>query len=438
MDHHIAAAPSKLIDALRFDLKSTAPYILSRRSVTMYPQGASVLSPTGVNMARITLGGQDLWIDPATIRCQFTCVNNDATKSLQPISWLPNCLFQRARVMIGGTVLEDVQAFNRWSQLNAAIIEPSDWAQSEAVMGFGGTLVQDLTSSQGTKNHPKACSIPAGGQLTVQMRLPLGIIKANKMLSQRFAAPTFEFYLEQAANCLQVGSSWSSSFTLQNFCIKADLLELDSSVENAYYKALLSGQNLSFSYQTPWLQLQSVPSGATSLAISLVRAYTRLNSIFTSFQGAGSPVTDFSCPFPAILAAAGTDSESMTLTDPTTTFQVAIDSRLFPEVPASSVAEFYSMLEKACQTHASYLNPLAIDRYDYMSSNFVHGVALARVIPTKAEEEPAGFSGLNTRSGSLIRLSWQNLSNSAIQNLYTFLVAEAVCVIGEQGAFVYD
>ena len=40
MEHHVAAAPSKLVDALRYDLKSTAPYILSRRSATMYPQGA--------------------------------------------------------------------------------------------------------------------------------------------------------------------------------------------------------------------------------------------------------------------------------------------------------------------------------------------------------------------------------------------------------------
>jgi hypothetical protein len=271
------------------------------------------------------------------------------------------------------------------------------------------------------------------------MRLPLGLLTSGKMLSQRFAASTFEFYLEQAANCLVQGSGYSQSFQIQNFCVKADLLELDSSVENAYYKALLSGQNLSFSYQTPWLQLQSVPTGSTSLAVSLVRAYTRLNAIFASFQSAGSPVTDVTCPFPQVLANAGNNSQQMVLTDPTTTFQVAIDSRLFPEVPAASVAEFYSMLEKACQTHASTLNPLAIDRYDFCNSSFVNAVALARVIPTGAEEPPAGFSGLNTRSGSLIRLAWQNLSGSAnLTNLYTFLVAECVCVIGEQGAFAYD
>jgi hypothetical protein len=273
--------------------------------------------------------------------------------------------------------------------------------------------------------------------LTVQMRLPLGIIEANKLLSQRFAAPTFEFYLEQAANCLQQGA-FSQSFTLQNFQVKVDLLELDSSVENAFYRSLLEGKSLSFSYQTPWLQLQSVPTGSTSLAISLVRAYTRLNTIFTSFQAAGSPVVDFACPFPQVLNASGNDTTQMSLTDPGTTFQVSIDSRLFPEVPAASVAEFYSMLEKACQAHSSKLNPLSIDRYDFLNDTTIFGLALNRVIPTKAEAEPAGFSGLNTRSGSLIRVIFQNLNNNAITNLYTYLVAEAVCVISEQGAFVYD
>jgi len=437
MEHHVAAAPSKLVNALRYDLKSTAPYILSRRSATMYPQGASVLSPTGVNMARITLGGQDLWIDPATIRVQFTVVNNSTTQSLLPISWLPNCLFQRCRVLIGGTVLEDVLAFNRWSQMQAAAIYPEMWQQAEAVTGFGCTLAQKGTATTVYTDNPKPCRIPPGGQLTVQMRLPLGIIEANKLLSQRFAAPTFEFYLEQAANCLTQGS-FSQSFTLQNFQVKVDLLELDSSVENAFYRSLLEGKSLSFSYQTPWLQLQSVPTGSTSLAVSLVRAYTRLNTIFTSFQARGSPVVDFACPFPQVLNASGNDSTEMSLTDPGTTFQVSIDSRLFPEVPAASVAEFYSMLEKACQAHSSKLNPLSIDRYDFINDRTIFGLALNRVIPTKAEAEPAGFSGLNTRSGSLIRVIFQNLNNAAITNLYTYLVAEAVCVISEQGAFVYD
>ena len=437
MEHHVAAAPSKLVDALRYDLKSTAPYILSRRSATMYPQGASVLSPTGVNMARITLGGQDLWIDPATIRVQFTIVNNSATLALIPISYLPNCLFQRVRVMIGGTVLEDVLSFNRWSQLQAAAIAPEMWQQAEAVMGFGCTLAQKGTATTVYTDNPKPCRIGPGKQLTVQMRLPLGIIEANKLLSQRFAAPTFEFYLDQATNSLNQGG-FSQSFSLQNFQVKVDLLELDSSVENAFYRSLMEGKSLSFSYQTPWLQLQSVPAGSTSLAMSLVRAYTRLNTIFTSFQAAGSPVPDFTCPFPQVLANSGNDTTQMTLKDPGTTFQVSIDSRLFPEVPAASVAEFYTMLEKACQAHASKLNPLSIDRYDFLNNTTIFGLALNRVIPTKAEAEPAGFSGLNTRSGSLIRVIFQNLNNAAITNLYTFLVAEAVCVISEQGAFVYD
>ena len=358
MEHHIASAPSKLIDALRFDLQSTAPYILSRRSVTMWPQGSSVLSPQGANVVRCTLGGQDLWIDPSTLRAQFTVVNKGSTP-LCPVDWLPNCLFSRCRVMIGGTVLEDVQGFHRWSHMMAAMIEPSEWAISEAVMGFGGSAVQDGVILHTAKAHPSPCTIPGGGQLTVQMRLPLGIIKANKLLSQRFAAPTFEFYLAPAAD--SVWSGGSTSFEIQNFQMKVDLLELDSSVENSFYRALLAGQSLSFSYQTCWLQSQSFAPGSTSLAVSMVRAYTRLNSLFASFSGAGSAVTDFQCPFPQILAAAGGDSELMSLTDPSTNFQVAIDSRLFPEMPCSSVAEMYSMLEKATQTHSSTLKPLSID-----------------------------------------------------------------------------
>ena len=56
----------------------------------------------------------DGWLDPSTVRLTYTLVNNDGTSTrvLRPISG-PWCFFRRARCLVGGAIVDDVDYYNR-------------------------------------------------------------------------------------------------------------------------------------------------------------------------------------------------------------------------------------------------------------------------------------------------------------------------------------
>ena len=66
-----------LIDGLTFKLDPTANYVSSRQSVTYYTQGANIYqSGSGSRVIRFTLSGNGQYLDPSTVRLNFTLVNN--------------------------------------------------------------------------------------------------------------------------------------------------------------------------------------------------------------------------------------------------------------------------------------------------------------------------------------------------------------------------
>ena len=75
-----------LLDSLDFSLPPASTAVTDRRQhVRAYPTSASTLSPTGTRTVRIRLGGDD-FIDPHSVRLQYTIVNEVADKPLTPVS----------------------------------------------------------------------------------------------------------------------------------------------------------------------------------------------------------------------------------------------------------------------------------------------------------------------------------------------------------------
>ena len=56
-----------------------------RQHVRAYPISASSLSPTGTQTVRIRLGGDD-FVDPHSVRLQFTIVNGDGAHELSTMA----------------------------------------------------------------------------------------------------------------------------------------------------------------------------------------------------------------------------------------------------------------------------------------------------------------------------------------------------------------
>ena len=51
------------------------------------------------------------WLDPSTLQLQFK-LKNDENKGLYVVGQ-PHTFFRRARLMCGGTVVEDIDQYNR-------------------------------------------------------------------------------------------------------------------------------------------------------------------------------------------------------------------------------------------------------------------------------------------------------------------------------------
>ena len=442
MESYIGAAPSSLISQLDFSLQSTAPYVIQRRSVRMYPTSASTFTPNTVNVCRITLASEGEWLDPSTLRFACTVVNNatGAADHFKPYSTSASCLFQRVREMCGGTVISDVLNYARTAETFQNKLEPTEWQFSEGVLGFGGTQfgmpnidIYDPNDPNGktcpAKRHPRPGKIRAGRQYTCVQRLLTGLCKSNKLIQLRVCPLTYELTLEVPSKV----SIWSQNYSLVNCYMLCDLITLDSSVQNSYYKSLLSGAALSL-VVPQYTTIQYPITNAATLAIVVQRAFTRNVAVFVTFANDTSHVGQFFYTDFNVAQQANTRHDEPFLQDSPFSFQLQLGSKLWPEQPMSSLAEMYETLRKAVGTHNQDIKSIGLDRRDYVNDSFILGVDLEKNLG-----DP--FSAVNTRAGDVLRLVFNNINTGPYNTLtscYVHLISSSILEIRETGAFLFD
>ena len=448
MESYIGAAPKSLISQLDFSVQSTAPYVLQRRSVRMYPSSASTFSSNTVNVARITLASEGEWLDPSTLRFCCTIVNNDANRDIYPFSCSAASLFQRVREEVGGSLISDVLNYARTAEMFQNKLEPAEWQFSEGVLGFAGSQfgMADLnyeraafgpfpavTDAAGLKfcpasRHPVPGRILPNSSYTCLQRILTGLVKSNKLIPLRVCPVTYSFHLEIPANFCDPG--YSQNYTLQNCYILCDLITLDSSIQNTYMKQLLSGSALSVVIPS-YITVQYQVANAASMAVIVQRALTRCVAVFVSFSTAASNVTQFVYPDENLTAATNQHFDSPFLLDSNFSFQLQLGSKLWPEQPMSSLTEMYETLRKAVGTHNQDIKSISLDRVDYVNNSFILGVDLEKNLG-----DP--FSSQNTRAGDVLSLRFNGINNPAINSVYVTLIGSSVVEIRETGAFVFD
>ena len=117
VDAMVNSVQDYLIDGLSFRLSLGASHVTDRRSVSYFTSGSNIyMSGFGTKVARINLTG-DGWLDPSTVRLCYTLVNTvtgsgSANKYLRPLSG-PWGFLRRARCMVGGAVVDDIDYYNR-------------------------------------------------------------------------------------------------------------------------------------------------------------------------------------------------------------------------------------------------------------------------------------------------------------------------------------
>ena len=189
-------------------------------------------------------------------------------------------------------------------------------------------------------------------------------------------------------------------------------------------------------------QLQSLPAGNSEMSISLVRAFSRLNALFITFQGssdASTPpgnkhtTTSFLCPSAFIVG--GVVNGVQTHSEATLQHEVQLGSLKFPESPCTSLPESFSLLRQATSVYDESIRTLNISPQTYAGNSFVLGVPMQTV-------PGAAFSGLSTRSGDLISVRCKNMATDNTINaagpVYVTLISEQIVEIREGSVSVLD
>jgi hypothetical protein len=160
----------------------------------------------------------------------------------------------------------------------------------------------------------------------------------------------------------------------------------------------------------------AVPNGSSQYSLPIVRGFTRLNKVYVTFStNALADVKTFSSPLGGAIHNTSTDTFS---------WWVTVGSERYPSFDVTSMQESMYRLR---QMHPG---PLHIDTYEYSNSRFVTGLSLEKV------PNSAGFTGMNTRSGSQLTLNFKN--TGAIVTIHVVLVYDQIADLSSAGVSILD
>ena len=221
------------------------------------------------------------WLDP-DLRIMFDVVNDDTStpkKKLQTISG-PWSFFRRIR-LISGAVIEDIDYYSRTHEIWNAL-RSQDNRLDTLTESFGDKydvqesweVNQGFNDGFDTKN-------------AVLFRPLLGLFNQEKLIPLAYLGSGLTIELELVDNKTDpiiLHETKSIDWHLENDCIKADVLTLDSQVSSQYDKLLVEeNKDFPIHYTSIISQMQSIIN-QTEPMVNVSRSCTRLKSVYITLQ----------------------------------------------------------------------------------------------------------------------------------------------------------
>jgi len=169
MENYLNSTDDQLIKNLDYSLPSSSNYITDRKSVLFQPLGASSYSHNSNRIIKFRLTG-DNWLDPSTVRIQYTLRNNGAAplNMLSPV--LPTNFFRRMRILGANTQIEDLEHYNRLCVM-MNMLKPIDSRICDTMEGFG--INDDLGTVNGGAEYPQNQGVDFNS-MNYTIQIPLG------------------------------------------------------------------------------------------------------------------------------------------------------------------------------------------------------------------------------------------------------------------------
>jgi hypothetical protein len=390
----------------------SAAVVDRKQHVRFYPSSASSLSLTGTKTFRIRIGGED-FIDPSSIRLQYTIQADDGLKSVQPLTGPWGCWSQIYR-RSNGTELDNIPNYNRFHQ-------QFGWNHLTRAEQFGSVGVEGFHMGAQTTNNdfkPKVGLFVT--PVTVMHRLHLSLLNSGKLLPVKYAPLEIELSMVNDLNdflqAASVGGNGAQSFVISDVQILMDCYVLDEAILQSFYNSLLRNQVLSIPLLNCYQICHPIPAGATTYSFSSVRAFSRLSHVWLTFRGTGAKSAEFICP-----TTIGGSGATPALADGAPSARLSIGPKYWPDpAPSASIPELFYQFQKALPGVPN------ITRDTFLQDAFTI-VFDVRKMPS----DPT--SSISMRSGDLLRVDLLNLTANRATECWLTLFAFSVTAVRESG-----
>ena len=201
-----AAQQDVLIPGLNFKLPQGASYVSQRRMSTFFPQGSNIYSTYGTRLIRFVLSDATNLLDLNTFRLAFQLLNGDAVNPLQATGHPGQCWFQRARIYVGGCLVEDILLANRVAgMLN--LVKPADRRWSESLELFGSVSESPGSGSWSSAfiGGPFVAPMAPSGSRTIVTPIFCGLFQTHYLLPGRFPITIELELVNNGSQCLAAG-----------------------------------------------------------------------------------------------------------------------------------------------------------------------------------------------------------------------------------------
>lgn len=393
-----------LTKSFEYTLPPTASYIKERHQSSWTPLGSQIYSPDNVKLIRFTLSDGTKFLDPSTIRLAFTLNNTAATgaqNSDLKLAGPPMILFNRCRLLIKGTPVEDIQDSNRLAFL-LNMFDTKERQDANKAESFWDTKIDAGTSRR--------------------MMTPLdifGLFRANdKHISLYWAPITIELSLAPAADVCVTGTAYKTGYTLSEVQILSDTLAVSGELLKLFSDHMETG-SMPFAISS-WVTTRHELPASDKFDIQTTRSLSLLKSVFVTFdsvvnergadadaQGAWTSSTWLYNP---------QKGKALTTAADTLEWQLCIGSRVWPVWPVKSVSDTWYHLRQALDQNR--YGASNITTAEFQKDKFVIGIDVEK---GASMIDGASFTGHPCRSGEAITFRFRGFPDASTKAKVAFI-----------------
>eukprot|EP00438_Fugacium_kawagutii_P004179 Skav215911 [mRNA] locus=scaffold226:34146:36774:- [translate_table: standard] len=489
-------------------------YITSRRFVNFFPSGSNVYAPNqGNKNIRFNISADDNnYIDLSSIRVFATLQNTDGNQGhfLRPLSGL-HAFFQRYMLNVAGQQVQDIIEYNRHCELYECLKPKSvrdmddiesganprwdadyhDYANGLDVFmqvnnaGDGVDVFPNGDHNEWGRvdkrytRHSITGIAGANGKMRLSHKPCCGLLNSNYYIPLRYAPLELQFQIVSNATdpiIVPQGNGGagqtdkegyyfrdgdtSTQWELNNVFIRAEIIQLDNTVNNNIVKHLLDGQSLKLVFPMYHTITQSFNAGGGEINMNIVKSSSKLtgafitlyrtprdglfdarflpdNYVYKRWNYFYNPAINKRINNSGLANTPALQGEGFQSWSKNLSWQIQLsNSQKYPEFESQSLAETFYYLRRAIHYMNENQDSLSFSYRQYRESKFIIGMSFEKMADVN-------FTGYNSKMSGITNFKIKGTegplpADEQIQECFVHLISESVLELRESGAIVFE